>query len=132
MRDNNEIKVGDLVCWVDRVEGQAPDEALDARTVEAAADPVEEYPEQLIAALGDLLLLGLGRADSQSTEQWSELRRRGEALGFDSLAAPVARIVGDLEQKTRSARWDSAPTAAAALELAVLARVARELAWESA
>ena len=118
--------------WVDCVEGQAPDEVLDTRPVETASDPVEEYPEQLMAALGDLLLLGLGRADSRSTEQWRELRRRGEALGFDRLAAPAARMAEALERKDRSARWDSGPAAGAALELALLARVARELAWERA
>ncbi len=119
-----------LQPWVEEADELAPGSALDPG-VEAAqtAPPEEEYPLLLQAALGELLLVGLTRADSRGVSQWQDLRRRGEALGFDRLVQPVARIAEALEQKAMSASWDFAATGRQVLELAVLTRVAREVSW---
>ena len=116
-----------LQPWVERSEQQGPAEMLEPAEIAGAEDPVEEFPQQLLAALGELLLLGLGRADSRCTSQWEDLCATGEALGFDRLVAPAARIAESLKQKAMSARWDFSGAGQAALELAVLVRVAREV-----
>lgn len=113
--------------WVDRTDEQASAAALEAGETPNASDPVAEFPQQLLAALGELLLLGLGRSDSRCASQWADLRATGEALGFDRLVAPAARIAESLEQKAMSARWDFAGAGRAVLELSVLVRVAREV-----
>jgi len=119
-----------LQPWVEHADEQAPADVLDPGESKAASQPEDQYPRLLQAALGELLLLGLERTDSRSARQWDELRRQGEALGFDRLTAPVARIAALLEQKAMSARWDCAEAGRATLELALLARVAREVPWE--
>lgn len=119
-----------LQPWVEQADAQATAGTLDPGETAAASHPEEEYPRLLQTALGELLLLGLERADSRSASQWDELRRQGEALGFDRLAAPAARIAAALEQKARSTHWDCSEAGRVTLELALLARVAREVSWE--
>jgi hypothetical protein len=90
-------------------------------------DPVDDYPRQLMTTLGELLLLGLNRADDPAARAWRELARFGMAIGFDRLARPVDRLGDALERKGQSARWDARPAAGTFLELAALSRLAGEV-----
>lgn len=91
-------------------------------------DPVSEYPEQVMAQIGEQWLLGLERADERAAASWRELRAHGAALGFSRLLDPMTRLVDALEAKRSTLRWDPAPAADALLELGALMMVSRELA----
>jgi hypothetical protein len=91
------------------------------------ADPIDDYPRQLMAALGELILLGLNRADDPAARGWRELARFGMAIGFDRLVRPVDRLADALERKGQSPRWDTRPAAATVVGLAALARLACEV-----
>jgi hypothetical protein len=90
------------------------------------ADPVAYYPTQVMEAVGEACLLGLERMDERAARYWEELHRHGAALGFVRFLRPMGRLVETLAQKSRTVRWDPQPAAAAVLELAVLAHLARE------
>jgi hypothetical protein len=90
-------------------------------------EPLGDYMTQLQAALGELLVLGLARVDDQTARRWQDLRRLGESVGLVGLAGKAARLADAIEKKQHTARWDSQPAAAAAAELAVLARLAEDL-----
>ena len=57
-----------------------------------------------------------------------ELELRAEQLGLTRLGGVVRKVVAGLKEKLASAKWQSRPTAKALLEVAVLARLAREVA----
>ncbi len=90
-------------------------------------DPIDDYPRQLLIALGELLLVGLQRADAHTARSWRELARFGAAIGFDRLARPVAMLADALEQKSQTPRWEMRPAARITLELAALARLALDV-----
>ena len=92
----------------------------------AGQDTPEGYPHRLLAALGELLLLGVRSDDALRLLR--EARAAGEGLGFARLVELVARLVELLEQRRHAARWDARPAATAALELAVVVKLALELA----
>lgn len=114
-----------LQPWID-AGGSAPDLSGSEAFPGAPADPIAHYPAELLEALGEQALLGLHRADSRSAGMWSDLARRGAALGFHRLVQPAETIAGALEQKSHSAAWEPRPTAQKLLELAVLALLAGE------
>ena len=57
----------------------------------SAGEPVDEYPTELIEALGEQWLLGDQRADDRAAAGWREVHRRGSALGFHRLLRPLGR-----------------------------------------
>jgi hypothetical protein len=94
----------------------------------ATDDPLGGFLRQLHAALGDLFLLGVQRADDLLTRHWRELQRQGEAVGFGRIAERVAALAELFEQRRRTLQWDSQSAARRVLELAVLARMVQDLA----
>jgi hypothetical protein len=114
-----------LQPWIDRGEGAADLASLSAG-LPAPGDPIAAYPGELIQALGELLLLGLQRADDRARRHWQDLHRRGAALGFARLMDPVAKLAEALELKRHTLTWNWRPAAVALLETAVLAALAHE------
>lgn len=115
-----------LQPWVERGGAADADSPLGLVSPQAH-DPVLHYLRELQDELGELLQLGLARADDQLARRWDELVRQGEAVGFARLVEPVARLANILLQRAHTLRWDPAPGAAALLELAALARLARDV-----
>jgi hypothetical protein len=115
-----------LQPWVERGPGDGESAPLGDLTPRTG-DPVLDYVQEVQGELGELLLLGLSRADDRLARRWRELVGRGEAVGFARLAELVARLAEALEQRAHAARWDPGPAAAALLELAALARLAQDI-----
>jgi hypothetical protein len=114
-----------LQPWVEQRAGAAGAAAPAAG--ERAADPLADYLVELQAALGELFVLGLQRADGLVARRWREVQRRGEAVGFARLARHATVLADALEQKSHTLHWDARPAARKLLDLAVLARLAQDL-----
>ncbi len=118
-----------LQPWVDRLPANAASAA--STSAERGADaqgPLATWRGELVLALGELLLSGLGRAGPAVAARWRALTREGEALGLDRLATRVEALAAALERA--AGRLDDAPTAEAAraaATLLVLARLAQDL-----
>jgi hypothetical protein len=114
-----------LQPWVERGAGGAGG----SRPLPGAApcEPLAEALAELVAALGDLFVVGLARADDQTARRWAELGRRAGASGLARVARPVTRLAAALEQKRHALHWDWRPAARLVLRLAVLARLALDL-----
>jgi hypothetical protein len=112
--------------WVDDA---APAGVVAAEVVAAppAPHPVADLGRQVQAALEDVFTLGLRRADGTTARRWRELHRLAESVGLVRLGAKLGRVADALEQKAHVVRWDAGPAAAAVLELAVLARLGRDV-----
>jgi hypothetical protein len=78
--------------------------------------------------IGELLVLGLQRADPPLARRWQELQRQGEAVGLARLAGRVAILAEALARKSHTLSWDWQAAGRALLELALLTRVAQDLA----
>lgn len=118
-----------LQPWIDRYEaaaGPSPQSEVDENDLPRAMEPWRHYLRHLLDALGELLLVGLRRADGQSVRTWSDLHRHGGGLGFVRFIEPVEQLAGALAEKERTLRWESAPAAAALLEAAVLTHLAQQ------
>jgi hypothetical protein len=115
-----------LQPWVERrPAGQA---VLDLPPAAAHADePLGEHLRQLQEGLGDLLVLGLQRADGATARRWRELARLGEATGLVRLAGLAAALAGALEKKSHTLEWDWREAGRALLRLAVATRMALDL-----
>jgi hypothetical protein len=121
-----------LQPWVDRAPTGGASPASIAgpdgpKPIPSPADPIDDYPRQLLEALGELVLLGLGRADGHTANRWRELSRFGEAIGFHRLTRPVTALADALEARRHTPRWDSRPAARLTLDLAMFARLALDL-----
>ena len=92
-----------------------------------SGDGVDDFLRELLAHVGELLLLGVGRPDAQVTARAEEMARRSQALGFSRLAHAVHSLATRLRQRHASLRWDPTPAASELLELAVIARLAHDL-----
>lgn len=116
-----------LQPWVDR-RPEAPEGSGEHATAQATGDPLSEYLRQLQTSLGDLFVLGLTRADALLARRWRDVQRQGGAVGFTRLATRAAALADALEQKGHTLHWDWQPGARIVLELAVLLRMAHDLA----
>ncbi len=116
-----------LQPWIDRSPGDTgaarPSRGVTGQTI----DPIDDYPHQLLSALGELLLLGLQRADAHTARSWRELARFGAAIGLDRLTRRVAILADALELKSETPRWDMRPAARIAIELSALGRLALDV-----
>jgi hypothetical protein len=90
---------------------------------QAQGEPLAEYWMQVGEALGDLLVVGLQRADVGVARRWRELARYGAALGFARTLEAVERLAASLEQKSATLHWEPDSGAEAALRLACLAQI---------
>lgn len=117
-----------LQPWIEGDAEAAPADAVSAIADRAADEPVREYLRQLQRALGELLVLGLSRADAAAARTWRELVGRGEALGCLRLSGRADLLAKQLEAKAHTLRWDARPVAALVRELTALARLARDVA----
>jgi hypothetical protein len=88
----------------------------------------DRYPVEVLEAVGDLLLLGLRRADAAVTRRWEELHRHGAALGFDRFLRPIATLAATLSARQHALEWEPRPAARALLTTAALARLALDAA----
>ena len=90
-------------------------------------DAVREFRRELLSAVGQLLLVGLRRADATAARSWTELARLAEGLGVARLGRTIGRVVAGLAERSATARWDARATAKAVLELAALVRFAQDI-----
>ncbi|HZT83326.1 MAG TPA: hypothetical protein VFA26_24055, partial [Gemmataceae bacterium] len=116
-----------LQPWIDRkpassMVGEVPHAGA------GASDPLGEYLRRLQEEIGELLVLGLQRADAALARRWQELRRQGEAVGLARLAGRVAVLAEALARKSHTLAWDWQAAGRALLETAVLARMGQDLA----
>lgn len=126
-----------LQPWVDRHESAASSTAANAEAeaeteaeaeaeteAPTAAEPWRHYLRHLLDALGELLLVGLRRADGHAARTWSDLHRHGGGLGFVRFIEPVEQLAGALAEKERTLRWETGAAASALFETAVLTHLA--------
>ncbi|HEY7309153.1 MAG TPA: hypothetical protein VH643_07250 [Gemmataceae bacterium] len=112
--------------WIEQRPGSATNGQLSAPA--HAVDPLRDYLVNLQAALGELLVLGLQRADPLVARRWRELRQQGESVGFARLAERLAPLADALDQKSHTLQWDWRTAARLLLHVGVLARMAQDVA----
>jgi hypothetical protein len=115
-----------LQPWVARNEGSAEEESQGE--VSETIDPVLAHVRQVQDELGELLILGLGRASAQTTGRIRELVRQGEGTGFSRLSGRLSALADALEEREHVVRWDASKASQRLLELTALLRLARDLA----
>jgi hypothetical protein len=116
-----------LQPWVDRRPAAAgADEAHHGAA--PGGDPLGEYLRRLQEELGDLLVLGLQRADATVARRWQELQRQGEGVGLIRVAARVAAVAEALAKKSHTLNWDWQEGGRGVLQLSLLVRTAQDLA----
>ena len=81
-------------------------------------DPWGEYLRQLQEGIGELLVLGLQRADAPLARRWQEWQRQGEAVGLARLAGRLAALPEMLTRKSHTLNWDWQAAGRTLLELA--------------
>ena len=117
--------------WVDG--GQAPAAAERAgvepgrRAAEDPVDALDHFPADVLARLGELLVLGLRRADAHTARSWRGLAAQGEALGYDRLVRPVTALADELAAKLGTTVWGPGTARELAMKLSVVARMAADL-----
>ena len=117
-----------LQPWIDRRPASSFAEETQTQRASEGADPLGEHLRRLQEEIGDLLTLGLQRADAPLVRRWQELQQHGEAVGFGRLAGRVARLAADFARKGHTLNWDWQAAGRILLELGVLTRVAQDLA----
>jgi hypothetical protein len=112
--------------WIDR---ESKTEAAAVFTGDGlfAADPLEDSLRELQANLGELLIIGLRRADSRMQKQWAALESRAEAVGLAAIASTLRQIADGLAAKASAVDWSAASTAARVLEAAAISRMIRDV-----
>ncbi len=112
--------------WIDTStqESASPDGPTPSR----ALDPLRDCLQALGEALEELLLLGLQRADGQIARKWRDLQMRAEATGLARLSLPLRQLAEALESKAHTLRWDAKPAARLVLAIALLFRLAQDVA----
>jgi hypothetical protein len=113
-----------LQPWVDRLSG--PRAGLAGLAGDRGGeDPVAEWNRRLLNALGDLLVTGLRRVDPGLLRALRQLETEAEALGMARIALAVRRLAAVLTGLASVVEPDLRASGRAALDLAVLARVAQ-------
>ena len=114
--------------WVDHTgdTSKMQGNRLNNATARPSLAPIADYPAQIIAALGDLLVGGLHHSDDRTAARWRRLAADGAGRGFVRLSDAVERVADGLARKMHVLDWDWHTTAEGAIDLAVLARFASE------
>ncbi len=118
-----------LQPWVDRFDqgAELPPPEPEEDELPGPVEPWRHYLRHLGDALGELLLVGLRRADGHSARVWGELYRHGAGLGFVRFVEPVERLASLLAEKERTLHWEKGSAAAVSLlHAAVLTQLAQE------
>jgi hypothetical protein len=112
--------------WID---GRADEPSGDSGASEGSRteDAIQGYARRVQELIGELIVLGLRRADGPTVRLWSDLAERGAAVGFARLSGRVAELARHLEARSHTLRWDHAPAVRATLELAGLLRLAGDV-----
>lgn len=84
------------------------------------------YPAQVVDAIGELMLIGLVRADDVLIRQWEILLEEGRGLGFTRFIAPIEALTKQLTHKRSTLEWDWREAAHLMLRIITLARFAQE------
>jgi hypothetical protein len=112
--------------WVDRFVSK---QIASARSAEDAvahrAD--DRFRQELGALLGEVLLLGLGRADGPAARTWTALAQHGESIGYDRFVRPVRKLGDELTRKLSTTQWTSEAAAPILLQLSLLNRLAEDV-----
>jgi hypothetical protein len=115
-----------LQPWVDRAQQKAATHRT-AATGDVTDSPLKQFFQECSGAIGELLLVGLRRADPQTIRRWTDLTTRGEAIGLVRLPAFIGQVAEGLTQKTHMRHWSGEDTAQKLLRLAGFVRLAAEL-----
>jgi hypothetical protein len=111
--------------WIDRGDESHEGEAVEQE--EEQRDAVQEFRRESLSAVGQLMLLGLRRADTNAVRTWDELARLADGLGVARLGKLIDRVVTGLAERAAVVRWDAGVTGRAVLELAALVRFAQDV-----
>ncbi|MBL8215132.1 MAG: hypothetical protein JNK87_30720 [Bryobacterales bacterium] len=113
-----------LQPWID----EGPVEAVIPQSAPATAtDPIARYLGEILAALGDMLTLGIERTDALTLRTWQDLVQHGEGLGFVRLLEPVRQLHAELDRRSRSLDHTPERTVALVAELLSTARFGLDL-----
>ena len=91
------------------------------------SSPVELYLQEMQTTLQDLWLVGLERVERSHLQQWQQLVRQGEAIGFNLLLQPMQHLITALNCRFHTLNWDSQPAREALALATVLSQVARHV-----
>lgn len=91
------------------------------------ADPIGRWLADAESAMGEILVLGLHRADAATANAWSALAGKAESCGLLRLARPCRSVADSLGQKQHSLEWDSRACLDSLVQSAAMVRIAVEL-----
>ncbi len=100
-----------------------PDESISSGNV----TPLSDYSIRLLEEVGQLVTIGLDRADSQVVNTWVLLRKESEEIGFSLVLDSISQVANSLESKQRKHVWQDAEVADHLLTACVIACVLREV-----
>ena len=92
----------------------------------ASAEPVSAMLSDLLGILGEVLTIGLRRADAPLARRVAEVAGDAEAGGFVRLAKPIRNLAQDLMRKQSQVKWDARNAAESVKDLTVLTRLGQE------
>jgi hypothetical protein len=113
--------------WIDNQQEAAVEMEPLAKPV-PVIDPLGDFWQELQSALGEMLVLGLERADAVAARRWRELQKQGEAVGLTGVAARLEPLVGALVQKTHTLRWEARSAGHLLLTVAAMSRFNQDMA----
>ncbi|MBC8163895.1 MAG: hypothetical protein H7Z42_22020, partial [Roseiflexaceae bacterium] len=109
-----------LLPWVAREQASTAHTATHVTGNGVQHNLFADYWVQVGDALGDLLVVGVQRADDRQAQRWRALAHHGAAIGFGQTLRPVEQLAHELEAQARTVRWNSTLAAQVILELACL------------
>jgi hypothetical protein len=120
LRDSNRSM---LQPWIDRLPESTSTMAPPNQTRD---DPIAEMGKDLAKTIGDLLVVGLYRADPTICRSLQEVVRTAESMGLARMASAIRRVENGLAGKSSAMNWNWRPTGLALLDLVVLSRLLQE------
>jgi hypothetical protein len=75
-------------------------------TTSTVKSPISTYLQELSAALQELWLIGLERADNRHLQQWQHLSQQGSEIGFCRLLQPINYLTQAIAQKFHTLHWN--------------------------
>ena len=113
-----------LQPWVEPV-GTAPvREQGESRGPSVLHHPDRFFGKELLVAAGELLVLGLARADNTAARRWQGLVQQGGSSGLQRFLEAPAALRDALSQKSATTRWQPAAAIIALMTTLAQARLA--------